>query len=442
MPEGTMTWERIEAMVADGTLRQVEVAWPDHQGVVRGKRIPAKTFLGRARGEGFAFCDASLGWDFTGGVADVALTGWGTGYPDFYGFPDPATLRMLPWREGAAIAICDVRYQHADELVPTAPRSVLRSVCDCLAGQGYAARVGVEIEFHLLRPDTLATATAGVQCYSLQKLNELDPAIDHIVDGLDALGILAEGVNMEYGPGQVELNLRHLPPIEAADQAMLFKYAIKRLAREQGLIATCMAKPYNGIAGNSMHLHASLWKDGKPAFAPVGKREMNPLMSAFIGGALGHLPGITLYGAPTVNAYKRFEQGSFAPTTAVWGGDNRTVAVRALVEEPHSSRVELRTGGADANPYWAIASYLAAGLCGIAEGADPGPRSEGNMYGVGPALPTVLIDAIRTARADQAVRAILGENATGDYSLLCECEWNAFIAAVTEWDRERYLHLA
>ncbi len=247
---------------------------------------------------------------------------------------------------------------------------------------------------------------------------------------------------MEYGPGQVELNLRHLPPIEAADQAMLFKYAIKRLAREQGLIATCMAKPYNGIAGNSMHLHASLWKDGEPAFAPVGEREMNPLMSAFIGGALGHLPGITLYGAPTVNAYKRFEQGSFAPTTAVWGGDNRTVAVRALVEEPHSSRVELRTGGADANPYWAIASYLAAGLCGIAEGADPGPRSEGNMYGVGPALPTVLIDAIRTARADQAVRVILGENATGDFSLLCECEWKAFIMAVTEWDRERYLHLA
>ena len=158
--------------------------------------------------------------------------------------------------------------------------------------------------------------------------------------------------------------------------------------------------------------------------------------------ALGHLPGITLYGAPTVNAYKRFEVGSFAPTTAVWGGDNRTVAVRALVEQPHSSRVELRTGGADANPYWAIASYLAAGLCGIVEGADPGPRSEGNVYGVGPALPTVLIDAIRSARADGAVRAILGEAASGDFSLLCESEWNAFITAVTDWDRDRYLHLA
>ena len=247
---------------------------------------------------------------------------------------------------------------------------------------------------------------------------------------------------MEYGPGQVELNLRYLPPIEAADQAMLFKYAIKRLAREQGLLATCMAKPYNGIAGNSMHLHASLWQDDRPAFAPVGERELNPLMASFIGGALGHLPGITLYGAPTVNAYKRFETGSFAPTTAVWGGDNRTVAVRALVEQPHSSRVELRTGGADANPYWAIASYLAAGLCGIVEGADPGPRSEGNMYGVGPALPTVLIDAIRSARADGAVRAILGEAASGDFSLLCESEWNAFITAVTDWDRDRYLHLA
>ena len=437
----TMTWERIEAMVADGTLRQVEVAFADHQGVVRGKRIPAKTFLARARTTGFAFCDAALGWDFTGDVADVSLTGWGSGYPDFYGFPDPATLRMLPWRPGAAITICDVRYPHAETTVPSAPRSVLARACAKLAAHGYSAQVGVEIEFHLLRPDTLATATDGVQCYSLQKLNELDPAVDHIVEGLEALGILAEGVNMEYGPGQVELNLRYLPPIEAADQAMLFKYAIKRLAREQGLVATCMAKPYNGIAGNSMHLHASLWHDGDAAFAPVDGT-INPLMSSFIGGTLAHLPGITLYGAPTVNAYKRFETGSFAPTTAVWGGDNRTVSVRALVEDASSSRVELRTGGADANPYWAIASYLAAGLCGITASADPGPRSEGDMYGRGPALPTVLIDAIRSARADAEIRAILGEDATGDLARLCESEWTAFITAVTDWDRERYLHLA
>ncbi|HSS59756.1 MAG TPA: hypothetical protein VLK59_17215, partial [Solirubrobacteraceae bacterium] len=316
---------------------------------------------------------------------------------------------------------------------------VLRRVVDALSERGYAAQVGVEIEFHLLRPDR-SHAAEGVQCYSLQRANDLDPALDRILSGLEAFGVDLEGGNMEYGPGQVEVNLRHLPPIEAADQAFAFKYAIKQLARREGLLATFMAKPYNGIAGNSMHLHSSLWRDGEAAFAP-GEGAIAPLMGHWIGGALRHLAGAVLYGAPTVNSYKRFEPDSFAPTTAVWGGDNRTVSVRALAESASAARVEMRVGGADANPYWAIAAYLASGVCGLDERPEIPARGEGNLYGVGAPLPVTLLDAIARARADGQLRAVLGEAACDDLARLCEHEWQAFVTHVSDWDRDRYLEM-
>jgi len=438
-PQAGTTLDDLERRIAGGELRWIEVCFPDHQGVARGKRIPARSFMARARGAGFAFCDASLGWDHVGDVVDVNLTGWATGYPDFYAFPDPASLRTMPWRERTAWVVCDVHDHGSGELVRTAPRSVLRRVVDRLAGMGYAAEIGVEVEFHLLRPDR-TTAADGVQCYSLQKMSELDPAFDEILNGLEEFGIDLEGGNIEYGPGQCEVNLRHAPPIVAADQALAFKYAIKQLARRAGLLATFMAKPYNGISGNSMHLHASLWQGAEAAFAPV-EGQMNPLMRDWVGGTLAHLAGMTLYGAPTVNSYKRFESASFAPTTAVWGSDNRTVSVRALVETPQSSRVELRTGGADANPYWAIASYLAGGILGIEGHADPGERGEGNMYGIGPKLPTTLIDAITAADADAGLRGLLGEDACGDLATVARCEWDAFVTHVSDWDRDRYLEM-
>jgi len=199
-----------------------------------------------------------------------------------------------------------------------------------------------------------------------------------------------------------------------------------------------MAKPFADQAGNSMHLHLSLWRDDEPAFAPHGGGE-NGLMRAVIGGILSHLPGIVLYGAPTVNSYKRFAVGSFAPATATWGGDNRTVAIRSLLETPDSTRVELRAGAADAQPYWAIASLLAAAIAGIEQGADPGERGHGNLYDDGAGLPRTLAEGIAAAGGDRDISTILGEDAVHDYIALAQAEWDTFVSAVTDWERERYL---
>jgi glutamine synthetase len=154
-----------------------------------------------------------------------------------------------------------------------------------------------------------------------------------------------------------------------------------------------------------------------------------------------HLAGIVLYGAPTVNSYKRFENASFAPTTASWGGDNRTVALRSLPETPLSTRIELRTGAADAEPHWATAALLAAVAAGLEGSLDPGTKGEGNLYGKGEPLPANLFDAVQAARADETMMGILGEDAVMDYSSIALAEWNRFCLEVTDWDRNRYLRL-
>jgi len=426
----------VAAAVDSAGLREVEVMWVDHQGHARGKRIAAESFLERARGAGFAFCNASLAWDVAGDVKPgLRHADWDGGFPDFFAVPDLRSFRELPWRKGAGHVISDL-VDHHGELVAAAPRTVLRRAVDRLAELGYEARIGVEIEFHLLGFDGIPLSD-GVQAYSLQVLNQLEPVFGQILDGQRQF-VELEGGNSEYGPAQCEVNLRHLDALAAADQAARFKYATRELARQAGALATFMAKPFGDQAGNSMHLHLSLWSDGEPAFASHGDRE-NPLMRAAIGGILEHLPGIVLYGAPTVNSYKRFEVGSFAPASATWGGDNRTVALRSLIETPGATRIELRVGAADAQPYWAIAALLAATVAGLEDAADPGERGVGDQYHAGERLPRTLAEAVAAARAEPVISTILGEDAVHDYAALAQAEWDTFVSVVTDWDRDRYL---
>ena len=423
------------AIERDG-LRDIEVMWIDHQGHARGKRIDAAGFVDRARTSGFAFCNAALSWDITGEVnAGLRHSDWASGFPDFVAVPDLASLRTVPWRERAGHVICDL-VDHHGRLVPASPRTVLRRAVDYLAGLGYQARVGVEIEFHLLHEDG-STIVDGFQSYSLQVLNQLDPVFGEVLDGLRGF-VELEGGNSEYGPGQCEVNLAHVDASRAADQAARFKYATRELARRRGALATFMAKPFAEHAGNSMHLHVSLWRDGEPAFSPDGDGE-NVVMRHAVGGILRHLPGIVVFGAPTVNSYKRFEVGSFAPASATWGGDNRTVAVRSLIEAPRSTRIELRTGAADGQPHWAIAGLLAAVGAGIEGELDPGERGEGNLYTSGDPLPRTLAEATAAARQEAVVTDILGEDAVHDFLALADLEWEQFVGSVTEWDRHRYL---
>jgi len=407
--------EQIASALGDRSLSQIEVAWADHLGHTLGKRLPAAGFLDQAD-ERVGFCDATLSWDVVATVHEGArLTSWHTGFPDLYATPDLDTFRLLPWRPGAG------------------------QVLGGLAELGYHAEVGVEIEFFLL--DQAGQPLAGsAHTYSLEKANELDPVLTSVTEGLAGY-VPVEAISTEYGPGQLEINIHHRDPLGAADDGFRQKYAVRALARAAGARVTFMAKPFQGLSGSSMHLHVSLWRDGEPAFVPDAGAE-NPLMRAAIGGVLRHLPAITVFGAPNINSYKRFETGSYAPATATWGGDNRTAAVRSLVDGDRSTRIELRTPGADANPYWSVASLLAAVIAGIEDKEEVAPRGSGNLYDSGQPLPRIPAEAVELARSDKRIADLLGEDAVHDYTLLVQQDWLAYITTVTSWERDRYLELA
>jgi glutamine synthetase len=250
----------------DGSLREIEVAWSDPFGHAQGKRIPATAFLDRARGSGFAFCEASLGWNSDATVIDsLRLTNWDGGYPDVFAVPDLSTFRVLPWRPGVGHVVSDiVLHDRSPSLLD--PRAVLRRVLDRLAALGFTAKVGVELEFYLLEPDG-SPFQNDIHAYSLENANALDPLLADLYETLSPF-VRLDGIQTEYGPGQVETNLIYTDALEAADDSARLKYAAKEVARRHGKLASFMPKPFSDQSGSSAHVHISLWRDGVPAFAP------------------------------------------------------------------------------------------------------------------------------------------------------------------------------
>jgi glutamine synthetase len=423
--------------VGDGSLTEIEVAWSDPFGHAQGKRIPASQFLNRALASGFAFCEASLGWNTEGTVVEsLDLTNWVGGYPDVFAVPDLATFRQLPWRPRVGHVISDiVAHDRNPSLLD--PRAVLKKVLTRLASLGYTAKIGVEFELYLLNADG-SPFQDDIHAYSLENANALDPLLSDLYETLSAFTRL-EGIQTEYGPGQIETNLVYTDALDAADDAVRLKYAAKEVARKHGKIASFMPKPFTEHSGSSQHLHISLWRDGEPVFAPDDGAE-NPITLNAIAGLLEHLPSITLFGAHSVNAYRRFVPDSFAPATVTWSRDNRSAAVRSLIEaDPSAARIELRSGASDANPYWLIASALAAVIAGLEAKSTPPPAEGGNLYVKGDPLPESLGVALELATRDDTIADIVGAESLRDFAALARSEWVEYSNEVSDWERRRYL---
>jgi glutamine synthetase len=436
-PSQSAAERELRSGIDDGSLAEIEVAWSDAFGHAQGKRIPTSQFLTRALGSGFAFCEASLGWNTDGTVIDsLGLTNWAGGYPDVFAVPDLATYRPLPWRHRVGHVISDI-VAHDRSPSQLDPRAILRRVLARLASLGYTAKVGVEFEFYLLNADGTPFQD-DIHAYSLENANALDPLLTDLNQTLSAFTAL-EGIQTEYGPGQVETNLIYTDALDAADDAVRLKYAAKEVARKHGKLASFMPKPFTEHSGSSQHLHISLWRGDEPAFAPVDGAE-NELALQAIAGLLEHLPSITLFGAHSVNAYRRFVPDSFAPATVTWSRDNRSAAVRSLVEaDPSATRIELRSGASDANPYWLISSALAAVIAGIESTATPPPAAGGNLYTKGVPLPESLGVALELATRDDTILEILGADSVLDFATLARSEWVEYAGEVSDWERRRYL---
>ena len=255
-------------------------------------------------------------------------------------------------------------------------------------------------------------------------------------------GIPVENSKGEWGLGQHELNVRYTNALEMADRHTLIKHCCKEIADQAGLSLTYMAKPFSGQAGSSCHIHFSLWQEGENAF--VGDQQLGPVQGSqifrwFLGGWMAHVQAVMPFYAPTINAYKRYEDGSWAPTRLAWCYDNRTAGFR-VVGKGSSLRIECRIPGADCNPYLAYAAVLASGLDGIANQIEPPPIFTGDVYSAQhlPRVPYTLRQATDNFAQSDFTRRAFGQPVVDHYTHFFRTEQAAYDMAVTDWERKRY----
>jgi glutamate---methylamine ligase len=413
------------------------ISYVDLFGTMRAKLVPAAAIGDMAKaGAGFAGFASWL--DMT--PAD----------PDMLAVPDPDSLMQLPWRKEVGWLAADPYM--AGKLVEQAPRNVLKRVMAEAAAKGYELKSGVECEFFLICPDGQSISDAGDHqskpCYDQQALMRRYDVITEICDSMLELGWQPYQNDHEDANGQFEMNWLYDNALKTADRHAFFKYMVKSIAEKHGLRATFMPKPFPTLTGNGCHMHVSLWANGKNLFEdgkdPMG---LSPLGYQFIGGLMHSAEALAAITNPTVNSYKRINAprtlsgASWSPNTVTYTGNNRTHMIRI----PDPGRFELRLADGSANPYAMQAAVLIAGLDGIANKRDPGPRLDIDMYADGHTvkdakrLPLNLLDALRALDTSSILKSGLGAPFTDAYLKLKHADWNEYASQLTEWERRTTL---
>jgi glutamine synthetase len=450
---GRITVQQLGELVEAEEVDTVVVAFTDHYGRLHGKRYDAEFFLDDVHSHGTHACDYLLTADMEmEPVPGYAYANWEKGYGDFHMVPDMATLRLADWLPRTAIVLCDLEDVATSEPVSVAPRSILRKQLERASTLGYAAMAASELEYFIFEDSYREAATAGyanlspvgwyVEDYHLLQGTREEPYNGAVRRHLARSGIPVETSKGEWGRGQHEMNIRYSETLDMADRHVLLKQCMKETADAQGCSVTFMAKPHASEAGSSCHIHVSLWEGDRNVFP--GEVTMGPLQVSdefrwFLGGWMDKMAELVVLFAPTINSYKRFQSGSWAPTRIAWSYDNRAAGFRIVGSGP-SLRIECRVPGADVNPYLAFAAMLAAGLDGIENQIEPPDIFEGDVYAAEqlPRVPATLRDGLELfARSDFAVKAF-GADVHEHYRHFFEVELAAYDNAVTDWERQRY----
>jgi glutamine synthetase len=437
-----MTLEELRAAVAAGTIDTVLLAITDMQGRLQGKRLVARFFLDEIAEHGAEGCNYLLAVDVDMNTVDgYAMASWERGYGDFVMRPDLSTLRPVPWQEATALCLADVVWHDGSDVVAS-PRQVLRRQLQRLAERGWTGLAGTELEFIVFRDSYEQAHQKGYQWlepanlynvdYSLLGTARVEPLIRRIRNSMLGAGMAVEDSKGECNFGQHEINFHYADALRTADDHAIYKNGAKEIAADMGMAITFMAK-YNEREGNSCHIHFSLADDDGPLFA-----RRPALFDSFLAGQLAALRELTLFLAPNINSYKRYAPGSFAPTAIAWGRDNRTCSLR-VVGHGNTLRFENRCGGADLNPYLALAALIAAGLHGVDSDMELPPVFEGDAYR-DPALarlPASLGAARELFTASEVARSAFGADVVEHYVNAADVELAAFGRAVTDWERYR-----
>ncbi len=441
-----MTLDELRAEVEGGTVDTVLLVMTDMQGRLMGKRLHAPFFMAEIAEHGAEGCYYLLTVDVEmNTVQGYGMGSWDTGYGDFVFKPDFATLRRVPWLERTALVVADLEW-HDGKPVVASPRQILRRQIDRLAERGWKAFVGSELEFILFRDSyeearekryqDLRPANPYNVDYSIFGTTVVEDVLRPIRLGMAGAGIPVEDSKGECNFGQHEVNFRYSDALAMADNHSIYKNGAREIAWQHDSSITFMAK-WNEREGNSCHIHCSFWDD-KGSLFPGDGHGYSELFEQFVAGQLRYTRELTYWFAPNVNSYKRFARGSFAPTTLVWGTDNRTCAFR-VVGHGNGLRLENRMPGADVNPYLAFAAMIAAGLRGIDEGLELEPEFKGSAYEAPDQqrIPSTLRDAVDLLDGSPMAREAFTDEVVDHYVHAGRTELEAFEAVVTDWERFR-----
>ena len=439
--------EELASLVDQQLVDTVIVAATDMQGRLQGKRCSARYFLEEVAPHGSEACNYLLAVDVDMRTVDgYEMSSWERGYGDFVMRPDMTTLRLLPWQPATALVLCDLEWEDGQP-VEASPRQVLRHQIARLSELGLVPMVGTELEFIVFSDsfesahdkayrDLVAANQYNVD-YSILGTSRVEPLLRRIRNGMTGAGLYVESAKGECNLGQHEIAFRFADALTTCDNHTIYKTGAKEIAAQEGMSLTFMSK-FNEREGNSCHIHISLRNaDGDSVLAGTGDHGFSSLMEKFLAGLLAYTRELTYFLAPNINSYKRFVEGSFAPTAMAWGHDNRTCALRVVGHGP-SLRVECRVPGGDVNPYLATAALIAAGLQGIADELPLEAEFVGNAYASErPRVPSSLAAAARLLGDSKVAVDAFGQRVVDHYLNAARVELDDFASAVTDWERFR-----
>jgi len=445
---GYITEKDLQSLYDSGEIDTVVMAFTDMQGRLIGKRVAARHFLENISHHGAECCNYLLAVDVENNtIQGYDLASWDTGYGDMVMVPDMATLRMTSWLPGSVMVTTDLE-STSHQPIAQSPRSILKAQMARLEDMGLTAFVGTELEF-IVFDDTyrgafkkgyrgLKPSTDYNVDYDLLASTRVEPLLRDIRNQMDAAGMYCEGVKGECNLGQQEIAFLYDEVLRTCDNHSIYKAGAKMIADQHGKSLTFMAK-YNEREGNSCHIHMSLrGTDGSMVFADdADPRGMSALFKSFLAGQIAHMEELTLLYAPQINSYKRYVEGSFAPTAIAWGLDNRTVSFRVVGRGP-GMRVENRVPGGDVNPYLATAAMIAAGISGIEQKLELEEITQGNGYIADkPRVASTMRAAADLFARSKFARQALGDSVVDHYVHYAHTEIKEFDSVVTEWERKR-----
>jgi glutamine synthetase len=459
--------KRLRRLAEEKNLETIRLSFPDQHGILRGKTLVASEALA-SLDSGCTITTTMLAKDTSHRtVFPVFTSGGGFGMKEMEGaadvlmVPDPLTFRILPWSPATGWLLCDLYFADGRP-IPLATRQIYKSVLADLGQRGYDFVAGLEVEFHLFRlddakmapkdagqpgqPPSVSLLSHGYQYLTEQRYDQMEPALDIVRRDVLALGLPLRSVEVEFGPSQCEFTFQPKKGIEPADNMVLFRSAVKQIARRHGYHASFMCRPkLPNLFASGWHLHQSLVSHagGDNAFmATEGGEALSTFGKNYLAGLLSHARSSAVFTTPTINGYKRYRPYSLAPDRAIWGRDNRGVMIRVLggAGDP-ATRLENRIGEPAANPYLYMASQILSGLDGVDRKLDPGPSADTPYEAKAELLPKSLREAVSALNDDTFFRKALGEQFVDYYVHIKNAEIERFQAEVSDWEQREYFEL-